>query len=346
MGPKKVYLLPFSRMECKNKIFDTPMFKSLRDFLFLNNIKIETLDYFDFKHGAMGGTLIVFNHPGQSLLKKFVKRIRGFIGGGAWAEEKYFTDYEKYFSPFRRKILFQWESPVITPNPYRDIEKLKQIYNKMLFAIKMKRFDYFHYPQTQKVILEECFENNDRGFITLISANKRPGSSYENELYTERLRAIEYFSKHGLDLYGKDWKHQTNFSAPFRQYIDMAFCGSPSDKYKTLSKYKFAICYENSAYPGWITEKIFDCFLAGTIPIYLGAPDISEYVPKNCFIDFNDFKDYVTLNNYLRNLSKEDIKVYKEAIRVFLSSDQYAKFQQETFFKNFLSMIDEDHKLI
>jgi hypothetical protein len=39
-------------------------------------------------------------------------------------------------------------------------------------------------------------------------------------------------------------------------------------KKNTLEKYKFSICYENARdIPGYITEKIFDCFFAGCVPI-------------------------------------------------------------------------------
>ena len=42
----------------------------------------------------------------------------------------------------------------------------------------------------------------------------------------------------------------------------------------------------------WITEKIFDCFYAGTIPVYLGAPDVARWLPPECFIDMRRFGGY------------------------------------------------------
>ena len=341
MARRNVYLLPFSRLECGNKIFEYPFFKSLREFLLSKNIQINTIDKFDFKTGA-GDTLIVFNHPYQNPIKKIAKKIVGLFGG-KWANEKYFTDYEKYFSMFNRKILYQWESPAITPIPYQSLAVLKQLYDRMLFVVKMEGFEYLRFPQIRDCIFEEYFDNSNRGFITLINANKQP-ASFENELYTERLRAIKYFSGYGLDLYGRGWDSPIRFSASFNEYIIKSFRGVTDDKYKTLSKYRFAICYENSAYPGWVTEKMFDCFFAGTIPIYLGAPDIREYVPPQCFIDFSDYRDYDSLNNYLRSLSEEDIAARKRAIRNFLSSDQFAKFKGKAFWENVLAVIEEGYE--
>ena len=48
--------------------------------------------------------------------------------------------------------------------------------------------------------------------------------------------------------------------------------------------YKFSFAMENSAGPGYITEKIVSSYLANTIPIYWGAPDVASYLNPNAFI--------------------------------------------------------------
>lgn len=52
-----------------------------------------------------------------------------------------------------------------------------------------------------------------------------------------------------------------------------------------FNQYKFIICYENSYTDGYVTEKIFNCFYARTIPIYKGSPVIKNYINGQCFID-------------------------------------------------------------
>ena len=42
------------------------------------------------------------------------------------------------------------------------------------------------------------------------------------------------------------------------------------DKHKWLQNYKFNLCFENSSYPGYLTEKLFDAYNAGCVPIYWG----------------------------------------------------------------------------
>jgi len=48
-------------------------------------------------------------------------------------------------------------------------------------------------------------------------------------------------------------------------------------KLDALKDYMFSFAMENSRYESYFTEKLHDCLLTGTIPIYLGAPDIGNY---------------------------------------------------------------------
>ncbi|KAB7887432.1 hypothetical protein GBG19_10625 [Poseidonibacter ostreae] len=67
------------------------------------------------------------------------------------------------------------------------------------------------------------------------------------------------------------------------------------------------MCYENARdIPGYITEKIFDSFFAGCVPVYLGADNITEHIPKECFIDKREFDTYEKLYKYLKNMSDEE----------------------------------------
>ena len=47
----------------------------------------------------------------------------------------------------------------------------------------------------------------------------------------------------------------------------------------------------------------FDAFVAGNIPIYWGADDIEDYIPKNCFIDRRNFSNHEKLyKKYLQRI--------------------------------------------
>jgi alpha-1,3-fucosyltransferase 10 len=52
-----------------------------------------------------------------------------------------------------------------------------------------------------------------------------------------------------------------------------------NNKIEVFKTHKFCIAMENSLSPDYVTEKIWDALIAGCIPIYLGAPNIKEFVP-------------------------------------------------------------------
>ncbi len=62
-------------------------------------------------------------------------------------------------------------------------------------------------------------------------------------------------------------------------------CYDSVDLLNVFNKYKFILCFENSYADGYITEKIFNCFFAKTIPIYKGDPNVKNYFMPTSFID-------------------------------------------------------------
>jgi hypothetical protein len=129
---------------------------------------------------------------------------------------------------------------------------------------------------------------------------------------------------------------------PYETVIKKVYRGAVASKYETLSGYTFALCYENMILDGWVNEKIFDAFLAGTIPIYLGAPDITDYVPEECFIDKRKFSSYGDLGDFLRSLSPADVQTYKDNAREYLRSPRYSPFTKDAFADLFVRAVEED----
>jgi len=77
---------------------------------------------------------------------------------------------------------------------------------------------------------------------------------------------------------------------------------------------------------GYITEKIFDCFAAGVVPIYWGASNIEEFVDKGCFIDRKKFANNNDLYYFIKNMKKEEYENYLENIRLYLISEKAQLF--------------------
>ena len=107
-----------------------------------------------------------------------------------------------------------------------------------------------------------------------------------------------------------------------------------------MSRYRFAICYENMVLDGWITEKLFDCLYAGVVPIYLGAPDINDAVDPGCYIDARRFASYDEMQQYLDALSPTDYERLRAAGREYLGSDTFRQFSPDAFADRFVSDIE------
>lgn len=56
------------------------------------------------------------------------------------------------------------------------------------------------------------------------------------------------------------------------------------DKWDALAPYRYSLAIENTSSPDYWTEKLADCFLSWTVPIYYGCPNLEAYFPKESFI--------------------------------------------------------------
>ncbi len=143
----------------------------------------------------------------------------------------------------------------------------------------------------------------------------------------ERERAVNFFDQalgESFHTYGRVW-HKTlpwNNSG-WKGTLPGSIMGN--EKISTLSNYKFVLCFENSRENGYISEKIFSAFLSGSVPIYFGAPDISSYIPKDCYIEF-DGTDYNALLTRMQSIDNHEYQEMRMRARQFLVSSECEKF--------------------
>ena len=65
---------------------------------------------------------------------------------------------------------------------------------------------------------------------------------------------------------------------------------------KGLIDYEMSIAIENASLDGYFTEKINDCFITLTMPIYYGAPDIENYFPDKAMIRMEELDSSAVAN--------------------------------------------------
>jgi alpha(1,3/1,4) fucosyltransferase len=198
-------------------------------------------------------------------------------------------------------------------------------------------------------------------FSCLISSNKVAPWVGANDLYAERIKLIRWYEQNApaqFSLYGRGWgkpSHAHTRRDKFFRRIDRlktqlfghkpfpSWCGEVKFKSGILSNTKFSYCYENvKDLPNYITEKIFDSFLSGCVPIYWGADNVQEYIPPNCFVDRRLFRDTAEVHSYLMSITPEEYGRLQKGISDFLRSEKASLFSVEHFATTIANIIASD----
>lgn len=66
------------------------------------------------------------------------------------------------------------------------------------------------------------------------------------------------------------------------------------DKRTVLEPYMFSIVPENSRHAGYYTEKVIDCFVAKTFPLYWGCPNLQEHFNPEGYMVFSDYDELLS----------------------------------------------------
>jgi len=190
----------------------------------------------------------------------------------------------------------------------------------------------------------------------LISSNKN--STHPLELYSLRKSVLEWFEENKPEhfhLYGYDWDkryirspkvlkilNRFKFYTHRSSRIYTSYQGESESKIKTMANYKFSICFENAkSNQGYLTEKIFDSMISGSIPIYFGDPNVEQNIPSSCYVKYENFSSIGELFEYMTNISDEEYNKYIESIRKFLTGNDINKFSASNFSKTFINIISK-----
>lgn len=198
---------------------------------------------------------------------------------------------------FNKKIYLQREPIEIRKYTLNDYEYKNK--NKYLFFGDYKNFYQVSVPwilKSYSFLKDSYYHINPRiyKFVTICSGK------IKTEAQRKRLSFIKELTKHiDIHVYGKDLNYE-DFNGKYKGSI------KGKCKYNILKKYTYAIACENSQHSNYFTEKINDCFLSLTVPIYWGCDNIDNFFPKHSFhkIDCLDLTKMKTFCNKLNNLDK------------------------------------------
>ena len=60
-------------------------------------------------------------------------------------------------------------------------------------------------------------------------------------------------------------------------------------KHAVLRRYPFYLAFENSDEEDYVSEKVFHALEAGVLPVYIGAPNVAEFVPPHSTVELRQF---------------------------------------------------------
>ena len=104
--------------------------------------------------------------------------------------------------------------------------------------------------------------------------------------------------------------------------------GRVKDKIKFLSSYKFSFAMENTKGDGYVSEKIIDSFLAGTIPIYYGDYMVDEFINPKAYILVKDEHDMKKKIEYIIKIDNDD-ELYHSILSENIFSEDYKNIIKE-----------------
>ena len=175
------------------------------------------------------------------------------------------------------------------------------------------------------------------------------------ELYSWRRKIAVQFEQHcpdEFDIFGEGWGGQKISWWPFphrkpnrchrTETIDLSAEDRSSAKRKKLGNYKFVVAAENyDGSRGYISEKIFDALLGGSVPVYLGEERISDSVPGSCFINARQFHSLEHLVKKLERMSEKEWQQIRFAGKAFLNSKAFQEFTNDKYTNQMSEIIKE-----
>ncbi len=151
--------------------------------------------------------------------------------------------------------------------------------------------------------------------------------------------------------YGHSLRHETlarqnEFSIPLNFYDVYGDRSNIEDarlgKEFIFGDSQFGVVIENTSHRGYFTEKILDCFLLKTIPIYWGCSNIGDYFDIDGIITFDNVDDLIYKTNQLNESYYENRKEIIE--KNWKLALEYVDYEQNVV--NTITNIFKHNKLI
>lgn len=195
-------------------------------------------------------------------------------------------------------------------------ENFRPSYYKHKFAITFDHVNSpFHY-RLPLYVTELWAIGEDQGIFSDYLWRGRPESDFE-KAYDSKSKMIAYIQRNPNCQFRTHMVQKMNSlgilssGGPHLNNVGYLVGKSRDHKFAFFSQAFFGMAFENGSYPGYVTEKLIDCYYSLTIPLYWGSPTISrDFDPKSMILldEKDDLRELSSLaqdkNKYLDILSR------------------------------------------
>jgi hypothetical protein len=198
--------------------------------------------------------LVIINYP-HSYINFDKEKTLGVIMEPTWSP--HFVNSKRFLEPLCKHILYHY--PIKNP---------QYVFYPGLLPY---HFDYDEGNDLDFYLNNTFTKHKKCSFV--VSFNQI--SPHNSCLYNDRVKfALDILETNlDIDIYGNNWE-QANIN-------DSRIKGTVDNKKTALLDYEYSIAIENCQEEGYFTEKLTDCILTNTIPIYFGCPNIKKYLKSN-----------------------------------------------------------------
>jgi hypothetical protein len=145
---------------------------------------------------------------------------------------------------------------------------------------------YYDYTFREKLLTPPCGKDGDVCMFVSSPVNH----SHRLEYLSELTRFLP------IDSYGR-WRRNSFLKE------DTGY----ASKLETIKRYRFTIAFENATSPDYVTEKFFEPLVMGSVPIYLGAPNVRTFAPgPRSFIDARAYESPEALAAGIRKYCRDE----------------------------------------
>jgi len=171
---------------------------------------------------------------------------------------------------YANKKVYGWllESPHITSHAYQFAKDNYEKFEK-IFTFKKELLELS--DKFVSIPLGGCWLNETERKIYDKSKMTSIIASPKRQTEGHRLRH-DVIARFPIDAYGGGYQKVEN-------------------KIEALKDYYFSVIIENCKEDYYFSEKLIDCFMCGTVPIYWGCPSIGDFFDVDGMIIFNDLNE-------------------------------------------------------